>query len=95
MQYIAATLKAYEELARSAETEGGSDVPVVLTAPDSQPQRWQDVKELVRSAGDALSIGFLGSLGSFLTYLQALMHFCETFARDEEATKAMLVRLLS
>ena len=52
------------------------------------------MKELVRSAGDALSIGFLGSLESFLTYLQALMHFCESFARDERATKAMLVRSL-
>lgn len=65
------------------------------TASDLQLQRWQDVKELVRSAGDALSIGFLGSLESFLTYLQALMHFCESFARDEKATKAMLVRSLS
>ena len=48
----------------------------------------------MRSAGDALSIGFLGSLESFLTYLQALMHFCESFARDEKATKAMQVRRL-
>lgn len=68
---------------------------VLQTAPDPRLQCWQDVKELVRSAGDALSIGFLGSLESFLTYLQALMHFCESFARDEKATKAMQVRSLS
>ncbi|KAK9838454.1 hypothetical protein WJX81_000210 [Elliptochloris bilobata] len=50
----------------------------------------QDMKEMVRGAGDALAMGFLGSLESFLTYLQALMHFCERFARDEAATAAML-----
>ena len=62
------------------------------TASDTGLQCRQDVKELVRSAGDALSMGFLGSLESFLTYLQALMHFCECFARDDAATRAMLVR---
>jgi len=52
----------------------------------------QEVKELVRGTRDALGTGFLGSLESFLAYLQTLMHFCERFARDEAATAAMLVR---
>ncbi len=53
----------------------------------------QEVKELVRGTRDALGTGFLGSLESFLVYLQTLMHFCERFARDARATAAMLVRL--
>ena len=46
----------------------------------------------MRGTRDALGTGFLGSLESFLVYLQTLMHFCERFARDARATAAMLVR---
>lgn len=51
----------------------------------------QEVKELVRGTREAVGSNFLGSLESFLVYLDSLMKYCELFLEDEEAKAVMKV----
>ena len=52
----------------------------------------QEVKELVRGTRDAVGSNFLGSLESFLVYLESLMAYCELFLEDSAAEAAMKAR---
>ncbi|KAK9902751.1 hypothetical protein WJX75_004835 [Coccomyxa subellipsoidea] len=49
----------------------------------------QEVKELVRGTREAVGYNFLGSLESFLVYLDSLMKYCELFLEDSEAAAIM------
>lgn len=51
----------------------------------------QEVKELVRGTREAVGNNFLGSLESFLVYLDSLMKYCELFLEDSEAAAVMKV----
>lgn len=53
----------------------------------------QEVKELVRGTREAVGSNFLGSLESFLVYLDALMKYCELFLEDRQAEAAMKVHM--
>lgn len=55
--------------------------------------RWltQEVKELVRGTRQAVGSNFLGSLESFLVYLESLMEYCKLFLADETAEAVMKV----
>ena len=46
---------------------------------------------MVRDTRAAVGNNFLGSLESFLAYLDALMSYCELFLEDEAAGAAMRV----
>ena len=49
----------------------------------------QEVKELVRGTRQAVGSEFLGSLESFLVYLESLMEYCKLFLADADAEAAM------
>ncbi len=51
----------------------------------------QEVKELVRGTREAVGNNFLGSLESFLVYLDSLMKYCELFLEDTKITAIMKV----
>ena len=51
----------------------------------------QEVKELVRGTRQAVGSNFLGSLESFLVYLESLMGYCRLFLADKAAEKVMKV----
>ena len=52
----------------------------------------QEVKELVRGTRDAVGNNFLGSLESFLVFLECLTAYCEHFMADTAAQAAMQAR---
>ena len=49
----------------------------------------QEVKELVRETRQAVGSEFLGSLESFLVFLESLMEYCKLFLADTAAEAAM------
>ncbi|CAL5226001.1 g8804 [Coccomyxa viridis] len=49
----------------------------------------QEVKELVRGTRQAVGSNFLGSLESFLVYLESLMGYCRLFLADKTAETVM------
>ncbi|CAL8466391.1 g5927 [Coccomyxa elongata] len=49
----------------------------------------QEVKELVRGTRETVGNNFLGSLESFLVYLDSLMKYCELFLEDTKITAIM------
>ena len=51
----------------------------------------QEVKELVRGTRQAVGSNFLGSLESFLVYLESLMGYCRLFLADKTAETVMKV----
>lgn len=51
----------------------------------------QEVKELVRGTRQAVGSNFLGSLESFLVYLESLMDYCKMFLADSAAEAVMKV----
>ena len=51
----------------------------------------QEVKELVRGTRQAVGSNFLGSLESFLVYLESLMGYCRLFLADKAAENVMKV----
>ena len=51
----------------------------------------QEVKELVRGTRQAVGSNFLGSLESFLVYLESLMGYCRMFLADSAAESIMKV----
>lgn len=53
----------------------------------------QEVKELVRGTREAVGSNFLGSLESFLVYLDSLMKYCELFLEDRQVEAAMKVHM--
>lgn len=46
---------------------------------------------MVRGTREAVGNNFLGSLESFLVYLDSLMKYCELFLEDSEAAAVMKV----
>ena len=50
------------------------------------------MKELVRGTRQAVGSNFLGSLESFLVYLESLMGYCRMFLADSAVEKVMKVR---
>ena len=51
----------------------------------------QEVKELVRGTRQAVGSNFLGSLESFLVYLESLMEYCKLFLADTAVEAIMKV----
>lgn len=51
----------------------------------------KEVKELVRGTRQAVGSNFLGSLESFLVYLESLMGYCRMFLADSAAEAVMKV----
>ncbi len=52
----------------------------------------QEVKELVRGTRQAVGSNFLGSLESFLVYLESLMEYCKLFLADTAVETVMKVQ---